>query len=104
MIDGANTRAAFNLYLETQLAPTLQRSDIVILDNLSIHNSARAAETLKARGVVPVPSAILTDPQSDRDDLLKAQGTPVRGARLEADCVEQERRRSSSHEAERAVS
>jgi transposase len=50
VIEGAMDRAAFNLYVETQLAPTLQRGDIVILDNLSVHKSARAAETLKARG------------------------------------------------------
>ena len=50
VIDGAINRTAFNLYIETQLAPTLQPGDIVILDNLSVHNSARAAEALKARG------------------------------------------------------
>jgi transposase len=47
IIEGAMDR---NLYVETQLAPTLQRGDIVILDNLSVHKSARAAEALKARG------------------------------------------------------
>lgn len=50
VIDGPINRVAFNLYIETQLAPTLQRGDIAILDNLSVHNSAPAAEALKARG------------------------------------------------------
>jgi transposase len=50
VIDGPINRVAFNVYIETQLAPTLQRGDIVILDNLSVHNSAPAAEALKARG------------------------------------------------------
>lgn len=50
IIDGAIDRDAFNLYVETQLAPTLERGDIVILDNLSVHNSARAQQILKARG------------------------------------------------------
>ena len=50
IVDGAMDRTAFNLYIETQLAPTLARGDVVILDNLSVHNSAHAAEALKARG------------------------------------------------------
>jgi hypothetical protein len=33
-------RAAFNIYVETQLAPTLRPGDIVILDNLSVHKSS----------------------------------------------------------------
>lgn len=36
-------RAAFD-------APTLDRGDVVILDNLAVHNSARAAEILKDVG------------------------------------------------------
>jgi transposase len=50
ILDGAINRTAFNLYIETQLAPTLQPGDIVILDNLSVHNSPRAADALKTRG------------------------------------------------------
>ena len=50
IVDGAMDRTAFNLYIETQLAPTLDRGDVVVLDNLSVHKSARAAETLKTRG------------------------------------------------------
>jgi transposase len=44
------TRAAFNLYVETQLAPTLDRADVVISDNLSSHKSDAAQDCLKARG------------------------------------------------------
>ena len=50
VVDGAMDRTAFNAYVETQLAPTLQRGDVVIADNLSIHKSACAAKALKARG------------------------------------------------------
>src|SRR3954466_11088578 len=50
VVDGAMDRAAFNAYVETQLAPTLRPSDVVIADNLSVHKSARAATALKARG------------------------------------------------------
>jgi transposase len=40
----------FDLYVETQLAPTLQIGDVIILDNLSSHKSPTAAAALKAVG------------------------------------------------------
>jgi transposase len=40
----------FDKYIETQLAPTLSKGDVVIADNLSSHKSQRAAELLKERG------------------------------------------------------
>ena len=43
-------RIAFDLYVETQLAPTLSKGDIVILDNLAVHKSAHAARCLADRG------------------------------------------------------
>ena len=50
VIPGAMDREAFNIYIETQLAPTLQPGDIVILDNLSVHKSAKAEAAVRARG------------------------------------------------------
>ena len=50
VIDGAIDRATFDAYIETQLAPTLQKGDVVILDNLSTHKSDKAAASLKERG------------------------------------------------------
>jgi transposase len=50
IIDGPITRSAFDIYIETQLAPTLRQGDVVILDNLAAHKSERAAECLKQRG------------------------------------------------------
>jgi len=50
VIDGTMNRATFNVYVETQLAPTLQKGDVVILDNLSSHKSPRAAQILRDRG------------------------------------------------------
>ena len=38
------------LYVETQLAPTLSKGDIVILDNVAFHKSRRAEELVKQRG------------------------------------------------------
>ena len=50
VLDGPMNRDAFDLYIETQLAPTLEPGDVVVLDNLSAHKSQRAAQALKARG------------------------------------------------------
>jgi transposase len=50
LIEGAMDRIAFDLYIETQLAPTLHPGDVVILDNLKVHASGKAAAMLKARG------------------------------------------------------
>ena len=50
VIPGAMDRNAFNIYIETQLAPTLKPGDIVILDNLSVHKSAKAEAVIRACG------------------------------------------------------
>ncbi len=50
VIDKAIDRAAFDAWVETQLVPTLSRGDVVILDNLAVHKSARAGECLKQIG------------------------------------------------------
>jgi transposase len=50
VIDGPINRAAFNTYIETQLAPTLACGDVVIADNLSVHDSAPAKASLRSRG------------------------------------------------------
>jgi transposase len=50
VIPGAMDREAFNIYIETQLAPTLRPGDVVILDNLSVHKNAKAEAAVRARG------------------------------------------------------
>lgn len=50
IVEGAMNGAAFDIYVETQLAPLLQPGDVVILDNLNIHRTPHAAEALAARG------------------------------------------------------
>ena len=50
VIDHPMNRETFDAYVETQLAPTLQQGDVVILDNLSSHKSAKAEAILKQRG------------------------------------------------------
>ena len=50
VIGGAMNREFFDLYVETQLAPTLHKGDVVILDNLATHRSPKAAAILKDIG------------------------------------------------------
>lgn len=50
VIDGPMNKAIFEIYIETQLAPTLSAGDVVILDNLAAHKSEKAAESLRQRG------------------------------------------------------
>ena len=40
----------FEVYVETQLAPTLQPGDVVILDNVAFHKSQHAEDLVKDRG------------------------------------------------------
>ena len=50
VIDGPINRELFELYVETQLAPTLSKGDVVILDNLSSHKSSKAEQAIRKRG------------------------------------------------------
>ena len=50
IVPGAMNGEAFATYVETQRAPVLEPGTVVILDNLSTHRNARAAQTLRARG------------------------------------------------------
>jgi transposase len=50
VVDKPMNRAIFEIYVETQLAPTLKPGDVVILDNLASHKSDKAQAILKERG------------------------------------------------------
>lgn len=50
IIGGAMDGEAFDAYVCTQLAPALSPGDVVILDNLNVHKSPRAAEALAKHG------------------------------------------------------
>ena len=49
VIDAPMDRRIFETYVETQLAPTLQPGDVVILDNLPTHKSAAAEAAIRAK-------------------------------------------------------
>ena len=50
VIDCPMNQQLFELYVETQLAPQLNPSEVVILDNLSSHHSDKAEQILKDVG------------------------------------------------------
>lgn len=50
LVEGAIDGEAFDVYIETQLAPLVNKGDVVILDNLNVHKSPRAAAALAAKG------------------------------------------------------
>lgn len=50
VIDGAVNAAAFEAFVEQVLAPTLRPGDVVVLDNLSSHKSARTRASIEAAG------------------------------------------------------
>ncbi|RNF32804.1 hypothetical protein A7A09_020140 [Paracoccus methylarcula] len=43
-------REMFDLYIETQLTPSLEPGDVVILDNLAAHKSEKPKAILRERG------------------------------------------------------
>lgn len=50
LLPGATDRLAFEAYVEHVLAPALRDGQIVVLDNLSAHHSARVEQLIRARG------------------------------------------------------
>lgn len=50
IIQGAMDGATFDTYVRTQLAPSPAPGDVVILDNLNVHKSPRAAKAIAERG------------------------------------------------------
>ena len=50
VIEGAMDGDAFERYIETQLAPTLQKGDVVVLDNLPAHKRDDARRAVERRG------------------------------------------------------
>jgi transposase len=50
VIDGPINGELFTLYVENELAPTLAKGDVVILDNLGSHKGKPARAIIRARG------------------------------------------------------
>ena len=50
IVDKPMNRLIFETYVETQLAPTLSKGDVVIMDNVAFHKSEKAEKFVKDRG------------------------------------------------------
>jgi len=50
IVNAPMNRHIFEVYVETQLAPTLSRGDVVILDNVAFHKSEKVARIIKKCG------------------------------------------------------
>jgi transposase len=50
LLEGATNAAAFEIYLEQILLPSLAAGQIVIMDNLSAHKGARVRQLIEERG------------------------------------------------------
>lgn len=68
----------FDLYVETQLIPTLAPDDEIVLDNLSTHKSPEAAKAMKAVGAWFLFLPPRSEP--DRNGLRKTQGADPKGS------------------------
>ncbi len=49
-IEGSSDKESFGLYLREALCPTLERGQIVVMDNLSVHRGAWVRELVEASG------------------------------------------------------
>jgi transposase len=59
-IEGSSDKESFGLYLRKVLCPALERGQIVVMDNLSVHRGAWVRELVEARGA----SVLLLPPYS----------------------------------------
>jgi transposase len=50
LVPGAVDRAAFAAFVERRLVPSLRPGQVVVLDNLAVHKSARARAAVEAAG------------------------------------------------------
>lgn len=79
VIDRPMNRQIFELYVRTQLAPTLLPGDVVIADNLAAHKSPAVEQAIAERGawLLFLPPYFLR-PQPHRNGLRQTQGPPAK--------------------------
>ena len=91
LLDGAADAAAFQVYIEQRLSPSLKPGQIVILDNLSIHLGSRVKQAIEAKGcrllLLPAYSpdfSPIEEAFSKVKTVLRRQGARTREALQEA--------------------
>lgn len=50
IVEGSMNSATFEVYVHTQLLPTLRRGDILVMDNLSAHTGETIRQLIEAQG------------------------------------------------------
>ena len=50
LLSGSMTRAAFEVYIEDILGPTLREGQVIVMDNATAHHGGRIAQLVAARG------------------------------------------------------
>ncbi len=50
MVESSTNRTVFETYLEDVLCPTLERGQVVVMDNLSSHKGERVRELIEGKG------------------------------------------------------
>jgi transposase len=50
VVEGSTNRTVFETYLEDVLCPTLERGQVVVMDNLSSHKGERVRELIEGKG------------------------------------------------------
>jgi len=84
VIDGAMNGEIFLAYVEQCLAPTLNRGDIVVMDNLKAHMVAGVKEAIQAAGrAITLPAEILARSQSDRAVLQQTKSASAQSRRAD---------------------
>ena len=84
VLDGALARESFDAFVEQLLLPTLAPGQIVVLDNLPVHKSARARALIEGAGcpVLFLP-AYSPDFNPIEQAFAKLKQTPARGGRTD---------------------
>jgi transposase len=79
-VEGATDGAAFETYVKHFLAPTLKEGQVVVMDNLQVHKSARVKELIEGAGaeVLFLP-AYSPDFSPIEEAFSKVKGIPRRG-------------------------
>jgi hypothetical protein len=76
VVDQPMNREIFDTFIKTQLAPTLQQGDVVILDNPLQPQERRGRGCPQAaRSLGPLPATLQSGPQFDRNGVRQAQGS-----------------------------
>ena len=75
LIPGATTRDVFDGFVERFLVPALRQGQVVVLDNLSVHKSARARELVEAAGC----RLLFLPPYSPDFNPIELLFSPVKG-------------------------